>query len=339
MLTMTKAGEPFESLLPVTTRVGWRITVQPSGDGDVTVVLPETTDRDDDGSICTEDGKTRSSRLELTASGPSQRRSFARWYNGSRHPETGNMIHGSLPAPEVPMTTADANTTKSPGHFRLPDPPQREPDEMTQYDQLTKTGNARYLAVHLGNAGSTLVEADRWIIARPEDDLTRARRPDLVVAFDVDPVPYEASNGYVVSEQGKPPDFVLEIASESTAETDVGAKRDEYAALGIREYWRFDKTGEFHGVRLAGDQLVEGAYQPIPIEQLDDGVLQGYSPALDLNLRWEGGQLGWHDPATGQHIPTYEDQRNQAHYERTRAETAEARVRELEAELQRLRQG
>ena len=316
-----------------------RITVQPSGDGGVPDVLPETTDRDDDGSICTEDGRMLSSRLELTVSGPSQRRSCARWYNGSRHPETHNMIHGSLSAPEVPMTTADANTTKSPGHFRLPDPPQREPDEMTQYDQLTKTGNARYLAVHLGNAGSTLVEADRWIIARPEDDRTRARRPDLVVAFDVDPVAYEASNGYVVSEQGKPPDFVLEIASESTAETDVGAKRDEYAALGIREYWRFDKTGEFHGVRLAGDQLVEGAYQPIPIEQLDGGVLQGYSAALDLNLRWEGGQLGWHDPATGRHIPTYEDQRDQAHYERTRAETAEARVRELEAELQRLRQG
>ena len=123
---------------------------------------------------------------------------------------------------------------------------------MTQYDQLTKTGNARYLAIHLGDAGRTLVEADRWIIARPEDDQTRVRRPDLVVAFDVDPVVYDASNGYIVSEQGKPADFVLEIASESTAETDVGAKRDEYAALSIRQYWRFDKTVEFHGVSTSG---------------------------------------------------------------------------------------
>ena len=34
--------------------------------------------------------------------------------------------------------------------------------------------------------------------------------PDLLVAFDVDPAAYEASNGYVIAEQGKPPDFVLE---------------------------------------------------------------------------------------------------------------------------------
>ena len=232
------------------------------------------------------------------------------------------------------MTTARTETTKSPSRFRLPDPPQREPDEMTQFDQLTKTGNARYLAIHLGNPGTTLVEADRWIIAQPGDDRTRARRPDLLVAFDVDPAAYEATNGYVVSEQSKPPDFVLEVASESTAETDVGAKRDEYAALGIFEYWRFDKTGEFHGVRLAGDRLIEGAYQPISIDELDDGSLEGHSAALHLNLRWENGRLGWHDPETGRHIPTYEDEHEARLTAEARAENAEARIRELEERLQ-----
>ena len=77
--------------------------------------------------------------------------------------------------------------------------------------------------------------------------------------------PPKASNGYVISEQGKPPDFVLEVASESTANIDTGAKRDDYAALGIAEYWRFDETGEYHGARLAGDRLVQGRYEPIPI--------------------------------------------------------------------------
>ena len=38
-----------------------------------------------------------------------------------------------------------------------------------------------------------------------------------------------------------------------------------YAALGIPEYWRFDETGNYHGVRLAGDRLVNGQYQPIDI--------------------------------------------------------------------------
>ena len=240
------------------------------------------------------------------------------------------------------MTAARTKTTRSPSRFRLPDPPQREPDEMTQYDQLTKTGNARYLAIYLGNPDTTLVEADRWMIANPGVDRTRARRPDLLIAFDVDPADYEASNGYVVSEQGKPPDFVLEVASESTAETDVGVKRDEYAALGILEYWRFDKTGEFHGIRLAGERLVDGAYQPIPIDELDSGSLEGHSAVLNLNLRWENGRLGWHNPETGRHIPTYEDEHEARVTAEARADSehaarvaAEARIRELEERLQR----
>ena len=231
------------------------------------------------------------------------------------------------------MTTTRSTTTKSPSHFRLPDPPQREPDEMTQYDQLSKTGNSRYLAIHLGNPETTLVEADRWMIAHPEDDRTRARRPDLMVALDVNPAAYEANNGYIVSEQGKPPDFVLEIASESTAETDMGAKRDDYAALGISEYWRFDKTGEFHGAKLAGDQLINGSYQPIQIDELDDGSLQGHSAALDLHLRWESGELAFYDPATGRRIVTLEDEREGRIAEREARVAAEARASTAEAEL------
>ena len=83
------------------------------------------------------------------------------------------------------MTTAKTPNPQS--RFRLPDPPPREPDEMTQYDQLFKTGASRDLAVHLGNPETTLEEADRWIVADPSDNRSRARRPDLLVAFDVDP--------------------------------------------------------------------------------------------------------------------------------------------------------
>ena len=122
------------------------------------------------------------------------------------------------------------------------------------------------------------------------------------------------------------------------------AKRRDYAELGIPEYWRFDETGEFHGARLAGDRLVDGVYVPFPIEELPDGNLWGYSPALDLHIRWEQGQLAWHDPGTGRPILTYEDQRDRADQEHEarvqaedRADNAEARARELETELQRLR--
>ena len=222
------------------------------------------------------------------------------------------------------MTTSQTHLAPKP--FHLPDIPQREPDEVTQFDQLFKTGRSHTLAIHLGNPETTLVEADRWITATPGSYRNLAFYPDLMIAFDARLDLYAASNGYIISEQGKPPDFVLEIASPSTARRDTDTKRTGYAALGIPEYWRFDETGEHHGARLAGDRLVNNAYQPIPIEQPEDGVLQGYSAALNLNLRWEQGQLQWHDPATGRPLPTYEDQR-------IRADNAEARVRELERRL------
>ena len=76
--------------------------------------------------------------------------------------------------------------------------------------------------------------------------------------------------------------------------------------------------------------LVNSQYQPITIEQLPEGSLQGHSEILNLDLRWENGQLGWYDPNTGQHIPTLDDAED-------RADTAEARVRELEETIRRLR--
>ena len=238
------------------------------------------------------------------------------------------------------MTTA--KTPKTQERFRLPDPPEREPDEVTSYDHLHKIGNAHHLAIHFGHLETTLVEADRWITADPQSFRTLARYPDLLIAFGVDPAAYEASNGYIIAEQRKPPDFVLEVASPSTAEVDVGDKRADYAALGIPEYWRFDKTGEFHGARLAGDRLVDGAYVPIDLEELPDGSLQGYSAALNLNIRWENGQLRWYDPATGRHISTFEDERNRADREESRAdEEREARIQAeaaLNAALERIRQ-
>ena len=241
------------------------------------------------------------------------------------------------------MTTAKPAvlTQDSRGKFRLPDAPEREPDEkMTNFDHLHRLGNAHHLAQHLGNPETTLVEADRWIIAAPGTYKELARYPDLLIAFGVDPALYEADNGYISSKQGKAPDFVLEVASWSTADVDVSAKRVDYEALGIGEYWRFDMTGEFHGTRLAGDRLVDGRYEPIGIGELEDGTLQGYSAALNLHLRWENGQLGWFDPETGEHIATFESEREgraaaeaERDAEREARLAAEARVRELEERL------
>ena len=237
------------------------------------------------------------------------------------------------------MTTANtySKTPAETGRFRLPDIPEKHPDDMTSFKHLAENGMAHSLAVHLGNPDTTLVTGERYIVVLPTRNMAGSHYPDLLVAFDVDPAAYEGSNGYVIDEQGKPPDFVLEIASRHTGRDDVEEKREAYEALGIPEYWRFDETGQYHGAKLAGDRLVDGVYVPIDIEELSDGVLQGYSPALGLNLRWEHGEFALHDPATGRRIATLEDERAERLREQGAREQAEARVRELEAQLRLLR--
>ena len=50
--------------------VRWEIHVTPDGDGPVTIVLPATTDCEADGAVCTDNGRTLSTRLEVTIAGP-----------------------------------------------------------------------------------------------------------------------------------------------------------------------------------------------------------------------------------------------------------------------------
>ena len=156
--------------------------------------------------------------------------------------------------------------------------------------------------------------------------------PDLRIAIDVDPEACQSSNAYVISEQGKPPDFVVEIASRGTWREDTGEKREVYAAFGIPEYWRFDETGEYYGERL-----VKGEYRPIRIQRLSEDTLQGHSDALDLDIQWREGRLEWYDPETGRHIVTLDDERAARIQAESQVETAEVRIRKLEEELGRLR--
>ena len=234
------------------------------------------------------------------------------------------------------MTTKPTAKAELPqGFIRLPDTPE-EPEDMNNYKYFNRLGHALHLVRHLGNEATTLVGSEAYISSEPTSSRLGLVEPDLFIAFNVDPDKYDARNGYVISEQGKPPDFVLEIGSESTGRRDSTVKRDAYAKLGVLEYWRFDHSGgRFHGAPLLGERLVEGRYESIPIDRIDADTLQGYSTVLNLYLRWEQGQLGWYDPETGGHILTYDDQRNRAEVEREARMTAEARIRELEAELER----
>lgn len=206
----------------------------------------------------------------------------------------------------------------------FPDFPSR--DDMQNFLNLYLQGSPMALIQHLGNPDTTLVMCEVPLYWYPS---SLSRIPDLMVAFNIQDEAVVRRRGYSIEEQGKPPDFVLEVASPTTARNDYGRKRLDYAAFGISEYWRFDPTGgEWHDAALAGDRLVEGSYQSIDILRTDEGHLWGHSDVLNLDLCWEYGRLRWWGPATQRYLPTHEEE-----VEARRA--AEARVRELEEELRR----
>ena len=159
-------------------------------------------------------------------------------------------------------------------------------------------------------------------------------RPDLFITFGVDAetIRHNLPN-YWLWEIGKAPDFVMEVASPSTAANDLGHKRNLYQRLGITEYWRFDPTGgNLYGQPIAADRLLQNRYTPIPITTNPYGSRQAHSPLLNLDFHWNGAAFDVIDPATGKSLNRLADEiqaRQAAEAQRDAAEAEAARLRQL----------
>ena len=90
------------------------------------------------------------------------------------------------------MTTTPKTTRpEPPAPFRLPGPPEREPDEkVTNADALHEPGQVLHLIRHFGRPESTLVKTDRFVTTGSDVELpsgSTLRLPELLIAFGVDP--------------------------------------------------------------------------------------------------------------------------------------------------------
>lgn len=229
----------------------------------------------------------------------------------------------SRPAPRKPSNerfTPPPRTMTDPGDGKFPVFSSR--GDMQNPIYLHRPGHLAALSLHLGSPETTLVLGE--VPVGHDLSVRRGLRvPDLIIAFGVDPAGIIADRGYSIDRWGKPPHFVLEIASDTTAGVDVTFKPEEYAAFGIPEYWRFDPTGgDLYGAPLAGDRLAPDGYRPIEIIAVDETRSWGHSAALGLDLCWENEQLRWYDPSARRYLMTFDE--------------AEERIRELEAEIRRL---
>ena len=178
-----------------------------------------------------------------------------------------------------------------------------------------------------------LVAAD--ILVYPEEGNRKNRiGPDVLVAFGLE-THYRSS--YFVWKEGKPPDWVLEVASKSTKGKDLDFKRDYYAKMGVPEYWLFDPKGGLYPAgtpRLQGLKLVDGEYQSLE-SRLVDGERTIRSGVLGLDVRMEGKLLRFQDVATGRDIQHHPEAAAAAEREAAQRKAAEARAEREAARAER----
>ena len=227
------------------------------------------------------------------------------------------------------------------------------PDAMQQELPLTDLVATIRDALMRREPDRTVFVSSSTFLCYDPRNLNRRIQPDLYVAFGVEePAIRDRDAGFLPWEVGKQPDFVLDLASVSTAQNDLTRKRDIYASMGIPEYWRFDATGgDFYGEPLVGEHLVDGIYESLPLSGEPDGHPKGYSPVLGLTLAWVDGWFRIYDPSTGEYSRTTEE-KLAAYYEQAslmeRQQTrideeaaarraAEERVQQLEEQLRNLR--
>ena len=234
------------------------------------------------------------------------------------------------------MTTAKSAKATHRGErsadWKFPDPP-----TFCDMNQLQHVTYAHAILTDYFSGRDDVLVSGEGYLCYDRRDRSNWVKPDCVVALGVSPDAIMSRNGYEILEVGKPPEFVLEVASESTGVRDYTVKREIYQSYGVSEYWRFDSSGgEYHDAPLAFDLLVDGAYRRVELDVKADGTMEGVSPALGIGLRWDSGILVFFDTESGEAIPDYTELRRERDAAAVRAEAAEAELRRLR---ERLRDG
>lgn len=154
--------------------------------------------------------------------------------------------------------------------------------------------------------------------------------PDVLVAFGLGK---KFRRTYLVWEEGKAPDFVMEFSSKNTFNKDLTDKMQIYASLNIKDYFLYDAEALYLPTQLMGFELVDGIYVEVPSDE--KGGIHSSSLNLEFHLRDEG--LGIYDPAASNWVQTRaEASEARAAHEAARADNAEAEVAQLREQIARL---
>ena len=151
---------------------------------------------------------------------------------------------------------------------------------------------------------------------------------DASVAPDLYVIPHVGNarrRSYFMWLEEQVPTFIVEIASDSTYQNDLGFKRRLYESWGVLEYWLYDPTEDGHlepflqGYRLVGDRYEAIAVSP----DLASGQLRGASRVLNLDLHCDRERFRFFDPVAGRYLLDLEETEQALHQERASRLTAE----------------
>ena len=175
------------------------------------------------------------------------------------------------------------------------------------------------LEAHFSQSPTVYVSGD-ILMYYVEGSPNKSVSPDVLVSFGIG---MKARRTYLVWEEGKVPEFVMEFSSKNTYHNDLTDKIDIYASLKIQDYFLYDAEGLYLPSPLMGFELVDGIY--VPVSPGVNGGFRSSSLGLDFHLRDEG--LGIYDPVANEWVRTRaEAAEARTAQEVTRAETAEARA-------------
>ena len=185
---------------------------------------------------------------------------------------------------------------------------------------------------------TTWVGSDMFLYYE-EGDPSKVVAPDLFVVTRTHKE--ERRNIFQTWVEGRVPDFILEVLSESNYRNDLVTKFPIYRQLGVREYWMYDPTPTgILSPPLQGNRLVGEEYQPIPIEEMAlPGRYRGVSEVLRLELHAERDWFRFFDPVEGIHRRDIQESEQALAAERQARladQQALATEREARAELERL---
>ncbi len=228
------------------------------------------------------------------------------------------------------MTQPAITTKRSWKKFEMdPEPIEDGMQQQIHIDDLITT-----LREHFRNQPDAFVSAAGFIFWNPDNTNERVA-PDCFIARNVNADYIWTMPNYLLWEAGKPPDWVLEVASPSTARRDRTEKRDLYARLGIPEYWRLDPTGgQLYGQPVTGEVLTDGQYQSLPVNRDQEGNPWVHSPVLNLDFTWNpSGEFQISDSETGERLLSLREERQARLTEQQARLAAEAELARLRGQL------